>query len=185
MYFGSQFVSWSSLVSRTDVSPCRMLSKRRKKNYWGFSVNCTGNEAHLLDCKLGHPLELKGNKTCETGMPVVVSCVPGRDFANDITTGFMEAYRIQVCLNRCQKALLKTFWFGLIGSSYSYKERKCFEHHDNYKIYHNRHYELLLCPDPYVYHTEPEQQPVAMHQIKSPQLVCPQVCIPLSSCRLG
>ncbi|XP_067102757.1 lysyl oxidase homolog 2A-like [Osmerus mordax] len=78
----------------------RMLSKRRKKNYWGFSVNCTGNEAHLLDCKLGHPLELKGNKTCEKGMPVVVSCVPGRDFANDITTGFMEAYRIQQPLVR-------------------------------------------------------------------------------------
>uniref|UniRef100_A0A8C8G947 Lysyl oxidase homolog n=1 Tax=Oncorhynchus tshawytscha TaxID=74940 RepID=A0A8C8G947_ONCTS len=56
----------------------RLLAKRRKKNYWDFGVNCTGNEASLHGCKLGHKVELKGNATCEKGMPVVVSCVPGR-----------------------------------------------------------------------------------------------------------
>uniref|UniRef100_A0A673XCY9 Lysyl oxidase homolog n=1 Tax=Salmo trutta TaxID=8032 RepID=A0A673XCY9_SALTR len=59
----------------------KLLAKRRKKNYWDFGVNCTGNEASLHGCKLGRKVELKGNTTCEKGMPVVVSCVPGRAFA--------------------------------------------------------------------------------------------------------
>lgn len=78
------------------VFPPRLLAKRRKKNYWGFSVNCTGNEADLSDCKLGREIELKGNRTCEKGMPVVVSCVPGRAFAPSVSSGYGKAYRLEV-----------------------------------------------------------------------------------------
>lgn len=73
-----------------------MLAKRRKKNYWGFSVNCTGNEADLTDCKMGGEIQLKGNSTCEKGMPVVVSCVPGRAFAPSVSAGYRKAYRVEV-----------------------------------------------------------------------------------------
>ena len=73
-----------------------MLAKRRKKNYWGFGVNCTGTEADLSDCKLGRQVELKGNGTCEQGMPVVISCVPGRAFAPTVSAGFSKAYRVEV-----------------------------------------------------------------------------------------
>ncbi|CDQ63258.1 unnamed protein product [Oncorhynchus mykiss] len=75
----------------------KLLAKRRKKNYWDFGVNCTGNEASLHGCKLGHKVELKGNATCEKGMPVVVSCVPGRAFAPSYTQGFSKAYRVELC----------------------------------------------------------------------------------------
>uniref|UniRef100_A0A8C2I031 Lysyl oxidase homolog n=1 Tax=Cyprinus carpio TaxID=7962 RepID=A0A8C2I031_CYPCA len=71
----------------------KSLSMRKKKNYWGFSVNCTGNEAHLSSCRLGKPLERKRNGTCGRGLPVVVSCVPGRAFAPSSSTGFRKAYR--------------------------------------------------------------------------------------------
>lgn len=74
----------------------RLLANRRKKNYWGFSVNCTGNEADLSDCKVGREIEVKGNLTCEKGMPVVVSCVPGRTFAPSVSAGFRKAYRVEV-----------------------------------------------------------------------------------------
>lgn len=74
----------------------RLLAKRRKKNYWGFSVNCTGNEADLSDCKLGKEIQLKGNNTCRRGMPAVVSCVPGRAFAPSVSMGFRKAYRMEV-----------------------------------------------------------------------------------------
>ncbi|KAL0978191.1 hypothetical protein UPYG_G00167270 [Umbra pygmaea] len=78
----------------------KLLAKRRKKNYWGFGVNCTGNEASLHECKLGHKVELKGNSTCEKGMPVVVSCVPGRAFAPSHAQGFSKAYRVEQPLVR-------------------------------------------------------------------------------------
>ncbi|XP_035653230.1 lysyl oxidase homolog 2A-like [Oncorhynchus keta] len=78
----------------------KLLAKRRKKNYWDFGVNCTGNEASLHGCKLGHKVELKGNTTCEKGMPVVVSCVPGRAFAPSYTQGFSKAYRVEQPLVR-------------------------------------------------------------------------------------
>uniref|UniRef100_A0A673XD00 Lysyl oxidase homolog n=1 Tax=Salmo trutta TaxID=8032 RepID=A0A673XD00_SALTR len=73
----------------------KLLAKRRKKNYWDFGVNCTGNEASLHGCKLGRKVELKGNTTCEKGMPVVVSCVPGRAFAPSHAQGFSKAYRVE------------------------------------------------------------------------------------------
>ncbi|CAL8337893.1 unnamed protein product [Lota lota] len=78
----------------------KLLAKRRKKNYWGFGVNCTGNEADLSDCKLGRQVELKGNGTCEQGMPVVISCVPGRAFAPTVSAGFSKAYRVEQPLVR-------------------------------------------------------------------------------------
>uniref|UniRef100_A0A8C7H7Z0 Lysyl oxidase homolog n=1 Tax=Oncorhynchus kisutch TaxID=8019 RepID=A0A8C7H7Z0_ONCKI len=73
---------------------------RRKKNYWGFGVNCTGNEASLHGCKLGHKVELRGNTTCEKGLPVVVNCVPGRAFAPSHAQGFSKAYRVEQPLVR-------------------------------------------------------------------------------------
>uniref|UniRef100_A0A673X2D7 Lysyl oxidase homolog n=1 Tax=Salmo trutta TaxID=8032 RepID=A0A673X2D7_SALTR len=78
----------------------KLLAKRRKKNYWDFGVNCTGNEASLHGCKLGRKVELKGNTTCEKGMPVVVSCVPGRAFAPSHAQGFSKAYRVEQPLVR-------------------------------------------------------------------------------------
>uniref|UniRef100_A0A3P9AMT0 Lysyl oxidase homolog n=1 Tax=Esox lucius TaxID=8010 RepID=A0A3P9AMT0_ESOLU len=84
-----------------SISPFfRLLAKRRKKNYWGFGVNCTGNEASLHECKLGHQVELKGNLTCEKNLPVVVSCVPGRAFAPSHALGFSKAYRVEQPLVR-------------------------------------------------------------------------------------
>ncbi|XP_029908106.1 lysyl oxidase homolog 2A-like [Myripristis murdjan] len=78
----------------------KLLAKRRRKNYWGHSVNCTGNEAELSDCKLGREVELKGNRTCEQGMPVVISCIPGRAFAPSVSAGFRKAYRVEQPLVR-------------------------------------------------------------------------------------
>ncbi|XP_018608184.2 lysyl oxidase homolog 2A [Scleropages formosus] len=71
----------------------KMVAMRRKNKYWGHSVNCTGNEAHVSNCRLGPPPTKKGNSTCALGMPVVVSCVPGRVFAPTPVTGFRKAYR--------------------------------------------------------------------------------------------
>uniref|UniRef100_H3D099 Lysyl oxidase homolog n=1 Tax=Tetraodon nigroviridis TaxID=99883 RepID=H3D099_TETNG len=80
---------------RVNLRPYKLLADRRKKNYWGFSVNCTGNEADLSDCKVGREIQMKGNLTCDKGMPVVVSCVPGRTFAPSVSAGFRKAYRVE------------------------------------------------------------------------------------------
>ncbi|XP_063330561.1 lysyl oxidase homolog 2A isoform X1 [Pelmatolapia mariae] len=85
---------------RFNARPYKLLASRRKKNYWGFSINCTGNEADLSDCKLGREIEKKGNSTCGKGMPVVVSCVPGRVFAPSVSIGFRKAYRVEQPLVR-------------------------------------------------------------------------------------
>uniref|UniRef100_A0A669BJL4 Lysyl oxidase homolog n=1 Tax=Oreochromis niloticus TaxID=8128 RepID=A0A669BJL4_ORENI len=85
---------------RFNTRPYKLLASRRKKNYWGFSINCTGNEADLSDCKLGREIEQKGNSTCGKGMPVVVSCVPGRVFAPSVSIGFRKAYRVEQPLVR-------------------------------------------------------------------------------------
>lgn len=81
---------------RFNPRPYKLLAMRRKKNYWGFSVNCTGNEADLSDCKVGRQIKLRGNSTCAEGMPVVISCIPGRAFAPSVSTGFRKAYRLEV-----------------------------------------------------------------------------------------
>lgn len=80
------------------LSSRRLLSKRRKKNYFGFSVNCTGNEAHLTECRMGKALKVVKNlnATCARGMPAVISCVPGRAFAPTQSAGFRKAYRAEV-----------------------------------------------------------------------------------------
>lgn len=96
-------LGWSadvlSLHHLKDVlCPClsRMFARRRKPTYWDYSVNCTGNEAHLSSCKLGQLTSLKSNGTCTGGLPVVVSCVPGRAFAPTSMTGFRKAFRQEV-----------------------------------------------------------------------------------------
>ncbi|TNM90113.1 lysyl oxidase homolog 2b isoform X1 [Takifugu rubripes] len=71
----------------------KMFARRKKPTYWDYSVNCTGNEAHLSSCKLGQLTSLKSNSTCHGGLPVVVSCVPGRAFAPTAMTGFRKAFR--------------------------------------------------------------------------------------------
>lgn len=74
----------------------RMFARKRKPTYWDYSINCTGNEAHLSSCKLGHTLTIKANSTCEQGTPVVVSCVPGRAFAPTPMAGYRKAFRQEV-----------------------------------------------------------------------------------------
>uniref|UniRef100_A0A7M4FC73 Lysyl oxidase homolog n=1 Tax=Crocodylus porosus TaxID=8502 RepID=A0A7M4FC73_CROPO len=73
----------------------KMLAKKKKLSYWGYSMECTGNEAHISSCKLGSRLNVdnKNNVTCENGMPAVVSCVPGRAFAPGSNNGFRKAFR--------------------------------------------------------------------------------------------
>uniref|UniRef100_A0A4W6CQ27 Lysyl oxidase homolog n=1 Tax=Lates calcarifer TaxID=8187 RepID=A0A4W6CQ27_LATCA len=72
-----------------------------RKNYWGFSVQLhQATRPTWPDCKLGREIELKGNSTCGQGMPVVVSCVPGRAFAPSVSTGFRKAYRVEQPLVR-------------------------------------------------------------------------------------
>ncbi|XP_062870631.1 lysyl oxidase homolog 2A [Trichomycterus rosablanca] len=82
-------------VKSFNVKAYRLLSQRRKKNYFGFLVNCTGNEANLTDCRLGKALKIEKNQngTCTRGMPAVISCVPGRAFAPTQNSGFRKAYR--------------------------------------------------------------------------------------------
>uniref|UniRef100_A0AAY4DPS1 Lysyl oxidase homolog n=1 Tax=Denticeps clupeoides TaxID=299321 RepID=A0AAY4DPS1_9TELE len=70
----------------------RMFARRRIPSYWDYSVNCTGNEAHLSSCKLGQTLSMK-NRTDGQGLPVVVSCVPGRSFAPTSMAGYRKAFR--------------------------------------------------------------------------------------------
>ncbi|XP_043939053.1 lysyl oxidase homolog 2 [Protopterus annectens] len=70
----------------------KMIAGRRKLAYWPYSVNCTGNEVHFSSCAVGKH-NLNENKTCGNGMPVVVSCIPGPDFAPTPMMGFRKAYR--------------------------------------------------------------------------------------------
>lgn len=71
----------------------RMFARRRTPSYWDYSVNCTGNEAHLSSCKLGHSVSAKSNSSCSQGIPVVVSCLPGRAFAPTHMAGYRKAFR--------------------------------------------------------------------------------------------
>uniref|UniRef100_A0A8C9TQM5 Lysyl oxidase homolog n=1 Tax=Scleropages formosus TaxID=113540 RepID=A0A8C9TQM5_SCLFO len=78
---------------RYNARVYKMFARKRKHTYWGYSVNCTGNEAHLSSCRLGRNVRQTDNGTCVQGMPVVVSCVPGRAFAPTPMTGFRKAFR--------------------------------------------------------------------------------------------
>uniref|UniRef100_H2MNG9 Lysyl oxidase homolog n=2 Tax=Oryzias latipes TaxID=8090 RepID=H2MNG9_ORYLA len=75
---------------RYNARVYKMFARRRKPTYWDFSVNCTGTEAHLSSCRLGHA---NSSDTCTEGLPVVVSCVPGRAFAPTPMTGYRKAFR--------------------------------------------------------------------------------------------
>ncbi|MED6243811.1 Lysyl oxidase 2B [Ataeniobius toweri] len=88
-----------------DMLILLMFARRRKPTYWDFSVNCTGSEAHLSSCKLGQILALS-NETCAGGMPVVVSCVPGKAFAPTPMTGYRKAFRQEVMttMPQCSKS---------------------------------------------------------------------------------
>ncbi|NXK70383.1 LOXL2 oxidase, partial [Sylvietta virens] len=72
----------------------KMFASRRKQHYWPYSMDCSGNEAHISSCKLGNHLTGAGkNGTCAGGIPAVVSCVPGRAFAPSSHSGFRKAFR--------------------------------------------------------------------------------------------
>ncbi|KAM6960744.1 lysyl oxidase homolog 3B isoform 2-T2 [Aplochiton taeniatus] len=71
--------------SKPSNSGKRLYAERQKNNFQLHSVACTGTEVHLAAC----PLEFnKGNSTssCQGGMPVVVSCVPGPQFTHNAAT---------------------------------------------------------------------------------------------------
>ncbi|XP_015199315.2 lysyl oxidase homolog 3B isoform X1 [Lepisosteus oculatus] len=58
----------------------RLYAERQQNHYLVHSVACTGHEVHLSVC----PLQFnEGNATasCEGGMPAVVSCAPGPQYA--------------------------------------------------------------------------------------------------------
>ncbi|XP_074051461.1 lysyl oxidase homolog 2 [Macrotis lagotis] len=80
----------------------KIYASRRKQRYWPYSMDCTGSEAHISSCKLGNQAALDPvkNFSCENGMPAVVSCVPGRDFAPGSHTGFGKAFRSEQPLVR-------------------------------------------------------------------------------------
>ncbi|XP_050839012.1 lysyl oxidase homolog 2 isoform X1 [Serinus canaria] len=72
----------------------KMFASRRKQHYWPYSMECSGSEAHISSCKLGTHLTGTGqNGSCASGMPAVVSCVPGRAFAPSSHSGFRKAFR--------------------------------------------------------------------------------------------
>ncbi|KAI5624569.1 lysyl oxidase-like 2A isoform X1, partial [Silurus asotus] len=89
-------------VKGFNTKAYKLLSQRRKKNFFGFSVNCTGNEAQLTECRMGKALKVAKNlnATCAHGMPAVISCVPGRAFAPTQSSGYRKAYRAEQPLVR-------------------------------------------------------------------------------------
>ncbi|XP_074141681.1 lysyl oxidase homolog 2 [Sminthopsis crassicaudata] len=80
----------------------KMYASRRKQRYWPYSMDCTGSEAHISSCKLGNQAAVDPvkNFSCENGMPAVVSCVPGRDFAPGSHSGFGKAFKSEQPLVR-------------------------------------------------------------------------------------
>lgn len=75
-----------------------MTASRRKQRYWAYSMDCAGTEAHISSCSLGNRISTARGKniTCENGMPVVVSCAPGRAFAPSSHSGYRKAFRQEV-----------------------------------------------------------------------------------------
>ncbi|XP_062366447.1 lysyl oxidase homolog 2 [Cinclus cinclus] len=91
----------------------KMFASRRKQHYWAYSMDCSGNEAHISSCKLGNHLTGTGqNSSCDNGMPAVVSCVPGRAFAPSSHSGFRKAFRQEVSREKspAQPGAPKTGW---------------------------------------------------------------------------
>uniref|UniRef100_UPI00398F7CCC lysyl oxidase homolog 2-like isoform X2 n=1 Tax=Pristiophorus japonicus TaxID=55135 RepID=UPI00398F7CCC len=77
----------------------RTFASRKRHTYWPYTINCTGNEAHLSGCGLSHSAGDRNN-TCASHMPVVVSCVAGRAFAAISTTRFKKAFHAEEPLVR-------------------------------------------------------------------------------------
>eukprot|EP00062_Callorhinchus_milii_P023795 gi/632983019/ref/XP_007908441.1/ PREDICTED: LOW QUALITY PROTEIN: lysyl oxidase homolog 2-like [Callorhinchus milii] len=77
----------------------KMFARRRHYTYWPYTVHCTGSEAHLTGCAIGLSA-VDTNNTCESRMPVVVSCVAGQTFASSSSDGFQQAYRTEQPLVR-------------------------------------------------------------------------------------
>ncbi|NXA41720.1 LOXL2 oxidase, partial [Eudromia elegans] len=74
----------------------KMFASRRKQHYWPYSMDCSGNEAHVSGCRLGSPAPAGAGKNatgCADGLPAVVSCVPGRAFAPGTHGAFRKAFR--------------------------------------------------------------------------------------------
>ena len=71
-------------VAQALVSPCRLFAERQQLNYRLHSVSCTGTEVHISMCTFQF---YRGNSSaaCSTGMPAVVSCLPGPLFATSST----------------------------------------------------------------------------------------------------
>eukprot|EP00076_Gallus_gallus_P031273 XP_015156778.1 lysyl oxidase homolog 3 isoform X6 [Gallus gallus] len=70
---------------REDVgSRKRLFAERQQLNYRLHSVSCTGTEVHISMCTFQF---YRGNSSaaCSTGMPAVVSCLPGPLFATSST----------------------------------------------------------------------------------------------------
>ena len=67
-------------VPQALLSPCRLFAERQQLNYRLHSVSCTGTEVHISMCTFQF---YRGNSSaaCSTGMPAVVSCLPGPLFA--------------------------------------------------------------------------------------------------------
>ncbi|XP_066495466.1 lysyl oxidase homolog 2 [Tiliqua scincoides] len=78
-----------------NVKVYKMTASRRKQRYWAYSMDCTGTESHISSCTLGNRISTARGKniTCENGMPVVVSCAPGRSFAPSSHSGYRKAFR--------------------------------------------------------------------------------------------
>lgn len=67
-------------VPQALLSPCRLFAERQQLNYRLHSVSCTGTEVHISMCTFQF---YRGNSSaaCSSGMPAVVSCLPGPLFA--------------------------------------------------------------------------------------------------------
>ncbi|KAG7259612.1 hypothetical protein CRUP_002589 [Coryphaenoides rupestris] len=99
-FFSETVVSMTVQVEDVRIRATYSQRKRVPITEGFVEVKDGGNEADLSDCKLGGRVEVKGNSTCEEGMPVVVSCVPGRAFAPTVSAGFRKAYRVEQPLVR-------------------------------------------------------------------------------------
>ncbi|XP_047667992.1 lysyl oxidase homolog 3B isoform X3 [Tachysurus fulvidraco] len=60
----------------------RLYAERQKNHFLVHSVACLGTEVHLAACPLEFNL-VNTTDTCQGGMPAVVSCVPGPEYAQN------------------------------------------------------------------------------------------------------
>ncbi|GAA6110577.1 lysyl oxidase homolog 3B isoform X4 [Tachysurus ichikawai] len=60
----------------------KLYAERQKNHFLVHSVACLGTEVHLAACPLEFNL-VNTTDTCQGGMPAVVSCVPGPEYAHN------------------------------------------------------------------------------------------------------